>query len=96
MTHPDQKPLPSFKHNTKAALRSLPPHICRDPDRGPDRGLDPRPAIPGLPPPPEGGGSQSPKEPSGVCGTAGPVQVSWVDVASGAHAEAEAALQCRV
>ncbi|KAL3222766.1 hypothetical protein MRX96_000653 [Rhipicephalus microplus] len=52
-THPDQKPSPSFKHKTKTALRLLPPHLCRDtdrgPDRGPDRGLDPRPAIPGLP-----------------------------------------------
>ncbi|KAL3176238.1 hypothetical protein MRX96_010558 [Rhipicephalus microplus] len=57
-THLDQKPSPSFKHKTKTALRLLPPHLCRDPDRGLDRGLDPKPAIPGLP---DKGGRRIPK-----------------------------------
>ncbi|KAH6928485.1 hypothetical protein HPB50_016781 [Hyalomma asiaticum] len=43
-----------------------------------------------------GGVSQSPKGTTGVIGTAGPLQVSWADAASGVRAEADAALQNRV
>ncbi|KAH7950902.1 hypothetical protein HPB52_003085 [Rhipicephalus sanguineus] len=44
----------------------------------------------------EGAGSQSPKGTSSINGTAGLLKVSWADTASGARAEAEAALQNRV
>ncbi|KAH7982804.1 hypothetical protein HPB52_007197 [Rhipicephalus sanguineus] len=56
----------------------------------------PNTSTTGSPRPQEGAGSQSPKGTSSINGTAGPFKVSWADAASGARAEAQAALQNRI